>query len=135
MITMLKTQKIITSARSELINITNMIIEAVIVSEVKEGICVIFVPHTTCGVTINENADPDVKRDIVFGMNKLIPNDKNFRHMEGNSDSHIKTSLFGASEHIIIKDGRPLLGTWQGIYFCEFDGPRERTVYIKIIEG
>jgi len=106
-----------------------------IVSEcgVKNGICTVFAPHTTAAITINENADPDVVRDIIAETEKIIPWNDGYRHMEGNSAAHIKSSLFGASETILIREGRLKLGTWQSIYFCEFDGPRHRKVWIQII--
>jgi len=102
-------------------------------SGVKNGICVVFIPHTTAAVTINEGADPAVVSDITDTLNQLIPYRKDYSHMEGNSDSHRKTTLTGPSEHIIIKDGKLLLGTWQRIFFCEFDGPRNRQVYVKVM--
>ncbi|MDR2532683.1 MAG: secondary thiamine-phosphate synthase enzyme YjbQ [Oscillospiraceae bacterium] len=100
---------------------------------VKDGLCVVFCPHTTAGITINENADPDVVQDMLLGLDKAYPDRKEFRHMEGNSAAHLKASAVGSSVNIIISDGRLLLGTWQGVYFCEFDGPRNRTFYVKII--
>lgn len=124
-----------TSQRNEFLDITSNVRQAVSGSGIREGICVVFVPHTTAGVTINENADPDVTRDIRKHMGKLVPNDPAFAHSEGNSDAHIQSSLFGPSLTVIVKDGKPLLGTWQGIYFTEFDGPRTRQVYVKILEG
>ena len=96
----------------------------------QDGILTVFVPHTTAGITINENADPDVARDMTWFMEQLVPNVSNFRHAEGNSDAHIKASLFGSSVQIIVRGGILWLGTWQGIYFCEFDGPRNRTVQL-----
>ena len=105
-----------------LVNITNEVTEAVSESGVNEGICVVFCPHTTAAITINENADPDVKSDFVLGMDKIFPNLNAFRHAEGNSDAHIKSSAVGASEILIVSGGKPLLGTWQDVYFCEFDG-------------
>lgn len=120
----------------ELKEITDIVKNEVSLSKVTDGICVVYCPHTTAGITINENADPDVFTDIIMKTKKMIErHDKDFRHMEGNSDSHIKSSLFGASETIIIEKGDLLLGTWQGIYFAEFDGPRSRKFMIKIIEG
>lgn len=124
-----------TNKSDELINISSYVVKAVNESKVKEGIAIIFNPHTTAAITINENADPDVQRDIVYGMNKVFPDDVNFKHFEGNSSSHLKTSTFGSSETIIISNGELLLGTWQGIYFCEFDGPRSRKFHVKIMEG
>jgi len=122
-----------TRKSQEFINITNIVREAVREKGVKEGIAVVFVPHTTAGVTINENADPDVVTDILSGLDKAVPEDNRYLHMEGNSPAHIKASLMGSSCCVIIQDGKLKLGTWQGIYFCEFDGPRNRKLYIKII--
>ena len=124
-----------TPSRTAMVDITHRISDVVQKSGVKNGVCIIFVPHTTAGMTINENADPDVVRDILKETNKVIPFDDNYSHMEGNSAAHIKASIFGFSQHIIIENGRLVLGTWQGIYFCEFDGPRSRKAYVKIIEG
>ncbi|BBE30146.1 hypothetical protein OSSY52_02870 [Tepiditoga spiralis] len=126
---------VITHKREELINITDMVNESIIKSRVKNGVCIVFTTHTTAAITINENADPDVKTDIIKFLNEKIPLNHGFKHLEGNSDAHIKSSLFGCSQQIIINDGKPLLGIWQGIYFCEFDGPRNRRIYIKILEG
>jgi len=124
-----------TNMQTQLIDITNQVQKVVGESGVKEGICIIFIPHTTAEVTINENADEDVKTDILKEINKVIPFSDGYRHMEGNSAAHIKASLFGFSDQIIIQNGKLLLGTWQGIYFCEFDGPRSRKAYVKIISG
>jgi secondary thiamine-phosphate synthase enzyme len=124
-----------TTKQGEMLDITRQIKEIVAKSSVKSGICTVFIPHTTAGVTINENADPDVVDDILKEINKIIPFKDNYMHMEGNSAAHIKASLFGSSQQIIIDNGDLVLGTWQGIYFCEFDGPRSRQVYVKIIEG
>ena len=121
-----------TQERNELIDITDKVQEQLIASSINNGICIVYTPHTTAGITINENADPDVARDIIYGLNKIVPT-QGYHHSEGNSDSHIKSSLIGASEHIIVKDSKLCLGTWQGIYFCEFDGPRLREVWVKII--
>ena len=118
-----------------LVDITNEVNAAVRESGVLEGICVVYCPHTTAAITINENADPDVKSDFVMGMGQSFPELTSFRHAEGNSDAHIKSSTTGASETIIITGGKLLLGTWQDIYFCEFDGPRTRKFYVKIIGG
>ncbi|RLD13961.1 YjbQ family protein [candidate division KSB1 bacterium] len=122
-----------TGSRTEFLDITSAIQQAVDESGVQNGLVTVFVPHTTAAVTINENADPSVKRDILFEINKVIPFDDNYHHLEGNSAAHIKSSLFGCSENIIIENGRLRLGTWQGIYFCEFDGPRHRQVWLQII--
>lgn len=124
-----------TPQTTAMIDITRQVQEAVNISEVSEGICVVFIPHTTAAVTINENADPDVVRDFLMEINKVIPFSDGYHHMEGNSAAHIKSSMMGFSETIIIKDKRLLLGTWQGIYLTEFDGPRVRNVQVKIIEG
>ncbi|WP_094547310.1 secondary thiamine-phosphate synthase enzyme YjbQ [Petroclostridium xylanilyticum] len=124
-----------TNRSTEFIDITRKISELVFESGVKNGICYIYVPHTTAGLTINENADPDVVHDILVRLNKVIPFDDNYRHAEGNSAAHIKASMMGFNQYIIINNGKLMLGTWQGIYFTEFDGPRHRKVYVKIIEG
>jgi len=121
-------------SQTQFINITSKIREIVSKSGVKQGICHIFVPHTTAGITVNENADPDVVSDMLMELNKIIPFDDRYRHMEGNSAAHIKSSLMGCSTNVIIHNGTLLLGTWQGIYFTEFDGPRHRKVYVKIME-
>lgn len=118
-----------------LTDVTREVREAITESGVNEGICIVFCPHTTAAITINENADPDVKSDFVLGMDKTFPDLSSFRHAEGNSDAHLKSSSVGASETVIISNGRPLLGTWQGIYFCEFDGPRRRKFYVKVMRG
>lgn len=122
-----------TSARVQLIDITSQIEKIVEASKIKEGLCIIYVPHTTAAITINENADPSVQKDIIMGLNKVIPLNWEYTHMEGNSDAHLKSSIIGASETVIIHKGRLELGTWQGIYFCEFDGPRNRKVSIKVV--
>ena len=124
-----------TNEKQIFINIDSYIEDALEKSEVKEGILVVYCPHTTAGITINENADPDVTLDLGVGLNKTFPNDTEYVHFEGNSDGHMKSSVFGASETLIIDDGAPIFGTWQSVYFTEFDGPRSRTFYVKIIEG
>mgnify|MGYP000970560260 FL=1 len=121
-----------THARTEMVDITSKIQQSVKESGIESGICTVFVPHTTAGITINENADPDVVSDILKEVNKIVPFEDGYLHMEGNSAAHIKASLFGFSQQIIVEGGRLMLGTWQGIYFCEFDGPRNREVYVKI---
>ena len=118
-----------------MLDITAQVQDAVINSRIMSGICIVFIPHTTAAVTINENADPDVVRDFLMEINKVIPFSDGYYHMEGNSAAHIKSSLMGFSETIIIEDGRLLLGTWQSIYLTEYDGPRVRKVHVKIIEG
>ncbi len=124
-----------TKGNTEFVELTARIKELLSQNKVENGICTVFVPHTTAGITINENADPDVVHDMLKELNKVIPFDDQYRHMEGNSAAHIKASMMGFSEHIIIDAGHLLLGTWQGIYFTEFDGPRQRKVYIQIIEA
>lgn len=122
-----------TNRKQEFINIDHLIKETLTESPIQSGILVVYCPHTTAGITINENADPDVKVDLELGLNKTFPNDEDYVHFEGNSDGHMKSSLIGVSETLIIQDGQPILGTWQSVYFSEFDGPRNRTVYLKII--
>lgn len=124
-----------TQKRCELIDITSRINQIVSKSGVKEGVCFIYVPHTTAAITINENADPAVSQDILMEINKIVPFSDRYQHTEGNSAAHIKSSIIGFNEMLIISEGRLVLGTWQGIYFCEFDGPRRRKTIIKIIEG
>lgn len=124
-----------TNREQEFIELNSRLKDLVAKSGVENGTLTIFVPHTTAGVTINENADPDVARDMLNSFNKNFPVRDNYLHMEGNSHAHIKASIMGSSATLIIENGRLKLGRWQGIYFCEFDGPRSRRVYIKIIEG
>ena len=124
-----------TIERTQMIDITWKIKEIVERNNLKEGLVVIHIPHTTAAVTINENADPDVQRDMTRFMDELVPQKGYFKHAEGNSDSHIKSSLFGVDQTIIVENGKMVLGVWQGIYFCEFDGPRHRKVYVKIVES
>lgn len=124
-----------TGQPTAMIEITSEVRRLVKDSGVKNGICVVYVPHTTAGISINENADPDVIRDFMMEMNKLIPLSDGYHHREGNSAAHIKSSMMGFSQTIIVDDGQLLLGTWQGIYFMEFDGPRIRKIYLKIMEG
>jgi secondary thiamine-phosphate synthase enzyme len=114
-------------------DITPAVREAVKKSGAEEGLCVVYCPHTTAGITINENADPDVVKDLLYGLGKAFPDRSEFRHSEGNSAAHLKASCIGSSVTLIVEKGAPLLGTWQGVYFCEFDGPRERKCHIKII--
>ncbi len=125
---------LVTKKPQEFIDITETVRKEVEASGVSSGIACVFIPHTTAGVTINENADPDVTADIISGLNKVIPVLGNYRHAEGNSHAHIKASLMGSSCSVIIEDGRLKLGTWQAIYFCEFDGPRHRKFYVRIAE-
>jgi len=132
---MLKEIEVKTSSRVEVVDITSQVERALRESGVKEGLFCLYVPHTTAGVFINENADPSVKKDIIKELNKLIPFEDGYSHLEGNAAAHIKSSLVGASECIPVEEGRLLLGTWQGIYFGEFDGPRRRRIFIKVVEG
>lgn len=122
-----------TDSREDMIDITSLVNAAVKQSGIKEGLCCVYTPHTTAAITINENADPDVPPDILKGIKSLKLESISYNHMEGNSPAHIKSSLVGCSETIIIDNGKTLLGTWQGIFFCEFDGPRNRKVYVKVI--
>ena len=122
-----------TSARFEMIDITGRVAAVVRESGIKQGTCHVFVPHTTAAVTINENADPDVPRDILAALDRIVPLSEGYRHAEGNSAAHIKASLFGASVNVLIDDGALLLGIWQSLFLCEFDGPRTRNVLVKVI--
>ncbi len=124
-----------TSSRSQLVDITAQVQKAVSESGVKDGLCLLWVPHTTAGITVNENADPSVARDILMELDKRIPWDDGYQHSEGNSAAHVKSTLVGCQKTLIIEDGRLALGTWQGIYFCEFDGPRKRQVWIKFLSS
>ena len=130
---MLKEITIKTNTQTQILDITAQVQNVVSESGITEGLCCVFIPHTTAGVTINENADPSVKQDIVMELNKVIPFDDNYSHLEGNSAAHIKASIIGSSVNIPVKNNYLLLGTWQGICFCEFDGPRQRHFYVKII--
>lgn len=125
--------KVKTSSRIELVEITSDVRDAIARSGVNDGLAVVYVPHTTAGVTINEAADPAVVQDINAKLSSLVPHRENYKHTEGNADADIKASLMGSSVQVIILRGAPVLGTWQGIFFCEFDGPRTRQAYIKII--
>lgn len=117
----------------ELIDVTREVRQAIRASGIDHGLAVVFTPHTTAAVTINENADPDVVSDLIMELNKIVPLQDNYRHAEGNSAAHLKSSLIGTSETLIVVRGEPLLGTWQGIYFCEFDGPRQRTLQVQVV--
>jgi len=124
--------RVSTSSHTELVDITTDVQRAVSESGVQDGVCHIYVPHTTAGVTINENADPSVREDILMELNRVIPLQDNYKHLEGNAAAHIKASIVGSSETILVERGRLVLGTWQGIFFCEFDGPRSRRVLTKV---
>src|SRR4051812_15688780 len=131
---MLHTQPLRTTRRSEMIDVTDLVSGLLREESITDGLAIIYVPHTTAAVTINENADPDVKHDLLKKLDQLIPkNETYYQHNEGNSDSHLKTALTGNSATVIIERGELVLGRWQGIYFCEFDGPRTRDVYIKLL--
>jgi secondary thiamine-phosphate synthase enzyme len=129
------TLEVKTGSKTEFVDLTARIQQVVAESSIAEGLCHVFVPHTTAGVTINENADPSVTADILMVLNKVISDREPYRHAEGNSPAHIKASLMGPQLTVFVSQGRLLLGTWQGIYFCEFDGPRHRRLYVKITEG
>ena len=129
----MKTVHIKSHKQTEMVEITRDVCNAICDEGVTDGLAIIFTPHTTAAITINENADPDVCRDMTMELNKIVPLQDGYHHLEGNSAAHIKSSLFGASKTVIINNGVVVLGTWQGIYFCEFDGPRQRQVQIKVI--
>lgn len=131
---MIQTFQVKSSRRTDFIDITHSVQEIIQKSGVGEGVCYIFIPHTTAAVTINENADPSVTQDIMMMLNKLIPSEDDYRHLEGNSPAHIKSSLMGCSTTVLVESGKLVLGTWQGIFFCEFDGPRSRKVYVKVVK-
>jgi secondary thiamine-phosphate synthase enzyme len=121
------------TSSEKLINITSQVYEAITKSGVIDGLCVVYCPHTTAGITINENADADVPEDLLIGLDKAYPNRAEFRHVEGNSAAHLKASAIGSSVMIIVNNGKPVLGTWQGVYLCEFDGPKTRKFFLKVI--
>jgi secondary thiamine-phosphate synthase enzyme len=131
----MRTLQINTTHRVELVDITPQIEEIVNHEKTEEGLCIITCPHTTAALTINENADPAVRDDIIGHLNEMVPDSKDYSHREGNADAHIKASLCGNSLQLIILEGRLVLGTWQGIYFCEFDGPRKRSLHVKVMKG
>lgn len=124
-----------TSKPTELIDITRSVQDSVRKTGIDEGICFIYVPHTTAGLIINEHADPSVSEDILMALNQMVPSKGPYHHLEGNSPAHIKSTLVGGSQMVFVESGRLSLGTWQGIFFCEFDGPRNREVWIKVIPG
>ena len=123
-----------THERNEMVEITDLVYGAIQASGAREGLCVVYCPHTTAAITVNENADPDVVHDLLLWYNRLVPKHQSgFRHGEGNSDSHIKATLVGPSVTLLVSDGKPVLGRWQGVFFCEFDGPRSRTVHVQVL--
>ncbi|WP_418790034.1 secondary thiamine-phosphate synthase enzyme YjbQ [Phosphitispora sp. TUW77] len=127
--------RVATCSHSQMINITGQVRDIVSESGIMSGVCYIYIPHTTAGITINENADPDVVSDIIYETAKIVPWNNSYKHMEGNSAAHLKASMMGFSQAVFVDDGKLVLGTWQGIFLCEFDGPRNRRVLVKIIEG
>ncbi len=129
---MIQRFKVKTSAKTDLVDITASVREAVRKAAIREGICFIYVPHTTAAITINENADPSVPEDILMMINKLVPFQDRYHHLEGNSSAHIKSTLVGCSQVVFVESGKLVLGRWQGIFFCEFDGPRDREIMIKV---
>lgn len=124
-----------TSEKQSFTNLDDYLDQVLTESGIDEGIMIVYCPHTTGAITINENADPDVKTDLKHGLDETFPNKPEYIHLEGNSDGHMKSSVVGASETLIISNGQLILGTWQSVYFCEFDGPRNRTFYVKVIKG
>ncbi len=132
---MIQTFQVRTSKQTEFVDITRSVEEAVQKTGLKDGVCIIFIPHTTAAITINENADPSVPKDIVMELNKIVPFEDRYQHLEGNSPAHVKASLVGFSETVFVESGKLVLGTWQGIFFCEFDGPRNRKVHVKVMKS
>ncbi len=124
-----------TNGRESFLDITPQVRQAIRESGVQDGVCFVYCPHTTAGITINENADPDVITDILAALERAVPHQGAYRHAEGNSAAHVKSSLIGASGQVLVQDGEPLLGTWQSIFFCEFDGPRRRRFLVKVLAG
>lgn len=127
--------EVATSSRAQMVDVTREVQRAVSENGVQEGFCHIYVPHTTAGIAINENADPSVAQDILAVLEKMAPRGGSYRHLEGNADSHVKASIVGSSETVLIEGGRLVLGTWQGLFLCEFDGPRRRRLLIKLVEA
>ena len=131
---MIKQLRVQTKSKTELVDITQGVQRMVAESGVRSGVCYVYVPHTTSGITINENTDPNVGRDILKELNKVIPFDDQYSHVEGNSAAHIKSTLVGISKAVLVEEGRLALGTWQAIFYCEFDGPRDRRVFVKVMK-
>ncbi len=132
---MIRQFRVKTKSRTELVDITQGVQRLVAEAGIRSGVCYIYVPHTTSAITINENSDPNVGRDILKELNKIIPFDDQYGHTEGNSAAHIKSSIIGVSKAVMVEEGRLALGTWQAVFFCEFDGPRDRRVFVKVMEG
>ena len=130
----METLRVKTGRRTQLVDVTAEVERVVAESGVASGVCYVYVPHTTAGVTINEHADPDVASDLEGVFDRLVPRSKAYRHAEGNTDSHAKAVMVGASQTILVEEGRLVLGRWQGIFFCEFDGPRERKIFVKVVQ-
>jgi secondary thiamine-phosphate synthase enzyme len=131
---MIRQLRVQTKSRTELVDITQGVQRLVAESGIRSGVCYIYVPHTTSAITINENTDPNVGRDILKELNKVIPFDDQYSHNEGNSAAHIKSTLVGVSKAVMVEEGRLALGTWQAVFYCEFDGPRDRRVYVKVMK-
>lgn len=131
---MFKIIRIKSNKRIEAIEVTDYIINLIKTLGVKEGVCILYIPHTTAGIIINENSDPNVIEDILDKLSELVPQNFNYKHLEGNADSHIKSSITSTSVNLIIENGELMLGTWQGVFFLEFDGPRDRKIYCKILK-
>lgn len=127
--------RVSTSRREQMVDITGQVRQAVTDWRLSSGLCILYCPHTTAAITVNEGADPDVASDIISGLGRLIPQSWGFAHQEGNSDAHMKASLVGPAQVLIVENGEPVLGTWQRIFFCEFDGPRDRSVHVKMINS
>ncbi|NTW58427.1 MAG: YjbQ family protein [Nitrospirae bacterium] len=131
---MIRQLRVQTKSRTELVDITQGVQRLVTESGIRSGVCYVYVPHTTSGITVNENTDPNVGRDILKELNKVIPFDDQYSHNEGNSAAHIKSTLVGVSKAVMVEEGRLALGTWQAIFYCEFDGPRDRRVFVKVMK-
>lgn len=131
---MIRQLRVQTKSRTELVDITQGVQRLVTESGIRSGVCYVFVPHTTSGITVNENTDPNVGRDILKELNKVVPFDDQYSHSEGNSAAHIKSTIVGVSKAVMVEEGRLALGTWQAIFYCEFDGPRERRVFVKVMK-
>ena len=132
---MIRRLEIATSSRAQMVDVTREVQRAISESGVQEGFCHVYVPHTTAGIAINENADPSVAQDILAVLEKIAPRGGSYRHLEGNADSHVKASIVGSSETVLIEGGRLVLGTWQGLFLCEFDGPRRRRLLVEVVEA